>query len=175
MRMPRRISVEEIEKFLAYDPLSGVFTWKVNRPYGVKAGDIAGSLDKNGYRLISLLNVQYYAHRLAWVVVYRVWPKGVVDHIFGGNDYNSIANLRDATQRVNCQNTYRHRQGKLLGTTKNKVNLKKPWVSQANINGKKIFLGRYETEELAHQVYVECLSAHGIPLDQPNRSHHDPQ
>jgi len=163
----KTVSIEEIEKFLAYDPATGIFTWKVNRTNGVKAGDVAGQLDKNGYRVIYLLNIPYLAHRLAWAIFYKTWPKGVVDHILGGNDDNPIANLRDATQRINSQNTYRHRQGKLLGTTKDKRSLRKPWIAQANINGENIFLGRHETEELAHQVYVECLAANGITLAPP--------
>jgi len=54
--------------------------------------------------LIGLLGKRYYAHRLAWLYVYGVWPDGDTDHINRNKHDNRIANLRSCSRSENMLN-----------------------------------------------------------------------
>lgn len=60
------LSHDYLTKVLEYEPESGTFIWKIRASRAVKPGDIAGSLNKNGYLLIKVGKYIYRAHRLAW-------------------------------------------------------------------------------------------------------------
>lgn len=82
---------------LKYDPLTGVFTWLVTRNR-ITQGDVAGSVSKEGYRVIRIDGEHHKAHRLAWFYVHGSWPSGIIDHKDGNKDNNKIKNLRDTSQ-----------------------------------------------------------------------------
>lgn len=86
-----------------YDPLTGVFTRRVQRRQH-KAGEIAGKLNADGYREIKINGRCYRAHRLAWLYVYEAWPDGMIDHRDNNRTNNCIDNLRLATQSQNQAN-----------------------------------------------------------------------
>lgn len=109
---------------LDYDPVSGVFTWKQDRPIShfktVGAyrtwksrfsGKVAGCQNQAGlntkYVLIRVFGKPYLAHRLAWLFSYGVWPEFHIDHIDGDGQNNSINNLRDVPPDVNGKNARR--------------------------------------------------------------------
>lgn len=102
------VSRERVLELLDYDPGTGIFTWKVRRTPLTKIGSCAGSLDKDGYRCISVDERTYKAHRLAWLVVYSIWPRDQIDHINGVKDDNRIDNLREATNAENKRNSERY-------------------------------------------------------------------
>lgn len=94
---------EEIEKHVIYDPTTGVFTrTKIDRR-GSKEG-IAGGINSNGYIKISINNIGYYAHRLAWIVTYGYNPDMKLDHINRIRTDNRIVNLREVTDKENALN-----------------------------------------------------------------------
>ena len=90
-------------ELLDYDPLTGVFRWRVSRGR-VLCGDIAGCFDGNGYRAVRLDGVDYRAHRLAWFFVHAVWPVADIDHINRRRFDNRLTNLRDVSRAVNLAN-----------------------------------------------------------------------
>ena len=94
---------EEIEKYLSYDPETGIFTRHKTDRRGSKDGQ-AGHLKSNGYKTISIHNVHYYAHRLAWIVSYNEEPPMMIDHINRNRSDNRISNLRSVTNKENCMN-----------------------------------------------------------------------
>jgi hypothetical protein len=68
-------------------------------------GDIAGTVNSHGYRIIGIDNLDYRSGRLAWFYMLGKWPIFEIDHI-DGNKLNDIwENLRDVTNTVNCQNS----------------------------------------------------------------------
>ena len=150
------ISQDELKALLHYDPDTGVFTWKVNRKGGVKAGDITGYEARNGYIQIGVNSKVYLAHRLAWLYVNGIWPECDIDHINGQRFDNKIINLRLATRTENNQNrtAKSNNKSRYLGVYWHKAAQK--WAAEIKLSGKKVYLGLFTTPELAHEAYVQA-------------------
>lgn len=101
----QQISQDELKNLLKYDPTTGIFTWIKCANKNIRVGDVAGTDDKKGYRLIYVKGVLYKAHRLAWLYMYGVFPNNVIDHINQNKGDNRIENLRDCTHSENLQNS----------------------------------------------------------------------
>jgi hypothetical protein len=93
-----------LRALLDYDPDTGVFTWRNPRTYWHKVGDVAGSVNGRGYRILGICGRYYAEHRLAWFYVHGAWPTHTIDHINRVRTDNRIANLRDVTMRENNLN-----------------------------------------------------------------------
>lgn len=94
------ITQERLKELLAYDPESGLFYRKLVLDRKGKIGDLAGHISKHlKYRIISVDEVQYFAHRLAWLYIYGEWAPYQIDHINRDRSDNRIANLRLAKNR----------------------------------------------------------------------------
>lgn len=143
-----------VRELLAYDPVTGIFSWRRPPRRGVAAGP-TGCKGKAGYIEIGWRYEKHYAHRLAWLHVYGVWPIGEIDHINGVRDDNRLANLRDVARDVNNQN-------KRKPATTNKTGFlgvhpkRKRFTSQINAGGKTLSLGVFDTPEQAHAAYIEA-------------------
>lgn len=150
-----------------YDPETGVFKWKVRSDAKADwntrwSGKRAGSLFKNGYFYIGINHKDYLAHRLAWFYIHKEWPTVNVDHIDRNPQNNKIGNLRKATQSENLCNKPKRNDNTsgfkgvcLCQTTKR-------WMARISINQKKIWLGRFDTAELAFEAYkIAALKHHG--------------
>jgi len=94
-----------LKELLSYDPVTGLFTWRVNRRGHVVAGQRAGCDNgPNGYRVLKVAGRVYLEHRLAWFYVTGEWPERDVDHVNGNRKENSFLNLRPATRKQNLEN-----------------------------------------------------------------------
>lgn len=102
------VTRERVLELLDYDPETGIFTWKVSTNNRVKAGSRAGAINSWEYRQIKVDDRLYKAHRLAWLIVYGMWPRYQIDHINGVRDDNRIVNLREATNAENLRNCGAH-------------------------------------------------------------------
>ena len=149
---------------LHYDPITGVFTWKMGNGKA-PIGSIAGHKSGWGYVRISLGNKKYSAHQLAWLIVYGEWPDKQIDHIDGDKENNAIENLRLVTASINqlCNNKPRsNNKTGLVGVSPDRHRFK----AQIKIAGKPVYLGSFNTKELAHAAYMaeraKHLAAHGI-------------
>ncbi len=153
------LSAARLRELLHYDPETGVFTrpGSIQRPD--RAGKQAGHLTRKGYRYIKIGRVNMQAHRLAWLYAHGVWPQHDIDHIDGNPSNNAIANLRDVTRSVNCQN-------KKTATRFSKVGLlgvcakNKGWTASIYVDGRQCYLGIFSSPIEAHAAYIAAKRQH---------------
>lgn len=144
-------SLDELKAVLSYDPETGEFTSLLT---GKKVGFVVKA---KGYVCIGVLGKKCNAHRLAFLLAHGRWPRGEVDHVDGNKLNNRLANLREAQRSTNSQNQIRahnrNRSG-LLGVAWDAARGK--WISAIFFEGRKKYLGRYDTPGEAHARYVEA-------------------
>lgn len=145
---------------LAYNPDTGVFTWKVSNSPRVKVGDVAGCKQGRGDRGIHVLGKKYKAHRLAWLFVNGHWPKNHIDHIDGNPLNNAFCNLRQASHQQNCQNQKRFctNTSGVTGVSYQK-NIGK-WFAYIWVNSKRLHLGYFDKLEEAAEVRRVAKAVH---------------
>ena len=117
------------------------------------------SLDKStGYKVFAFKiegkqinfkyhRVVYYAHNNDWDF-YDSSKDNIIDHIDGVKTNNHISNLRNVTNQENSFNT------RARGCSFDKARGK--YKAQITLNKKNIHIGRYDTEQEAHQAYVKA-------------------
>lgn len=152
----RNITAEYVRSVLNYDPKTGIFTNKAVRSPGIKIGEVATSKRKDGYLLVCLQAIQYFAHRIAWLHYFGEWPKGVVDHRNGNTSENWIENLRDVSMAVNIQNRKGAQKNNLLGILGVSASKKHgKYRARICVNKKQILLGdEFDTPEQAKAAYI---------------------
>lgn len=141
------ITQEQVKSLLHYDMETGVFTRMVRTSNRIKVGDIAGSINVDGYLLIMLHGIRHQAHRLAWLYVYGVWPTNDIDHADGNKTNNRISNLRDSTNSENHQNR-RMAKGYSFCKAAGK------WMATIKVDGKCHYLGVFSAESEARAAYL---------------------
>lgn len=141
------LTQDELKSLLMYDPATGVFIWRVTRSPKVVKGSVAGSVNNEGYHHIKFNNVNYKAHRLAWLYMYGVWPSDGIDHINRVRNDNRIENLRLATKTQNGQNRSisKANTSGVTGVTWYKKSQR--WRAQIRVDMQHIYLGTYDTIE----------------------------
>lgn len=85
----------------------------------------------------------------------------VVDHINRNKLDNRRANLRIGDNALNAGNRDRKASSQYPGVTWSKGTGR--WLAQGTINGQHHFLGRYDSEIEAAQVYLKWRERHGLP------------
>jgi hypothetical protein len=155
MSMPH-ITQAKLREVLHYDPETGVFTWLKSTGQRAVVGARAGTQNPDGYRYISVFCKTYKESRLAWLYVHG-WLPPVVDHEDGVGNHNWIKNLRACTQVNNAANSKIRVTNKsgFKGVYWNKKG--SAWETTICAEGKRTYLGRFDTPELAHE--FRCLAA----------------
>lgn len=151
----REIPIDRARDLLAYDPQTGVLTWRVARSGTAQAGAVAGSLNKgSGYICVYIDNIGYKAHRLIWALVTGEQPAGEIDHRNLCRSDNRWANLRDATEQQQRGNrrAYSNNTSGIKGVHWCKASQK--WIASVGDNGRRKTLGRFDTKEAAAAAYA---------------------
>jgi hypothetical protein len=148
----------ELAQLIAYDPVTGIFTWKVERrgrPYGhMPIGTVAGSIYADGYRVITIDGERYNASRLAFALMMGRWPENEIDHDNRIRDDDRWDNLRDATMSQNSANRDANSNNKLgikgvcFEAARNR------YKATIEVGGRSINLGRFKTAAEARAAYL---------------------
>jgi hypothetical protein len=157
---PRKLDLtaERLREVLHYDPETGVFRWRVRANSRADAGTVAGRISKNhGYRKIGIDRRYYQASRLAWLYVTGEFPTLDIDHCNLQKSDDRFCNLRQATDSQNQANT----RAQANSTTGVKgicwARHAHAWNARICVNGRRIFLGYFDTKEIAAAAY--CAAA----------------
>lgn len=148
------LTQERLKEVLIYDPDTGNFIWAMNRMGPVRKGEIAGTIDNNGYVKIWIDRKQYRAQRLAFLYMAGNFPD-IADHKNGIVADNRWCNLRNLSKTANGQNISKprsHNKCGFLGVQKHTDYDK--FVARIVIKGKEKYLGIFDTPELAHAAYL---------------------
>lgn len=156
------MTANELRELLDYDPTTGVFIWKVSTINHKRVGKIAGTVlrdSRHGYRYIIIAGKHYKGSRLAWLYITGRWPTGQIDHKNGVRDDDRFQNLRDVSAAVNQQNqrrAQRHNVTGFLGVSP----VGDRFRATIRIDGKKCWLGSFDTAVEAHAAYVKAKRVH---------------
>lgn len=164
---PKPIPIVELQEVLRYEPDTGRFYWRV-RPSPTsraRAGDEAGSSERP-YRRVMVKKEHYSLHRLAFAFTYG-WAPESVDHRDGDTWNNTADNLREATDRQQQQNKASLGVSKAPGRKYRKADgtvviyqRTKGFQSGIRVNGKKVWLGNFETMQEARDAYRKAAAEH---------------
>lgn len=146
-----KITADWLRERLYYNPDTGYFTWIITAP-GIKYGRRAGYKDTIGYWRLKLKQIDFYAHRIAWLIQTGEWPKEQIDHRDGDRANNKWKNLRAASHRENTINKKATNSIGLKGVRK----FGERFIASICPNRKPIYLGIFNTAEEAHNAYVEA-------------------
>ena len=111
--------------------------------------------NRYGYLRVGINNNLYYFHRVVYKSHNHNWDMtytsdNQLDHIDCNKLNNNINNLRAVNNRENTLNTdaVRNAKGYTYDKSRNK------YIAYININNKHKHLGRFDTKEEAHKVYL---------------------
>lgn len=152
-----QLTHDKLLEVLDYDPVTGLFVWKVARSNRVKIGSRAGVFHQaSGSRYISIGNEKFRAHRLAFFYVNKRWPNTDVRPLDDDYDNCAIGNLREVS-RVELQ----HGRGKVSTNTSGFAGVSRAkhgkWQAKITWNYEQVNLGAsFETAEDASEMYQEA-------------------
>ena len=149
------LSVTRLRELLAYDPLTGHFTWRKRPRNANEVGTIAGGVNSDGYVTIKVDRKLYLAHRLAWLYKTGRWPEKLIDHKNRVKTENWFLNLREADHSLNGQNRVAVNKNNTSGALGVRV-YKGRFFARIVINRKQINLGGYSSLEMAAQAYRDA-------------------
>lgn len=175
MRKPLSLPAREfLLECFDYNQLSGCLTWKARPEHHFKdsraaktwnsrnAGRSVSVVNGTGYFSPSIDGIHYLAHRVIWKLVTGIDPREQIDHADGNRKNNKWSNLREATKQENGFNQSISMGNKtgFKGVSFNQSSQK--FVAQIRRDGKKKFLGRFDSAEAAHLAYVDAAKVvHG--------------
>lgn len=125
-----------------------------------KTDTILSGVYSKGYLTVKLYkNGKYKRKKIHRLVLEYFEGKSelVVDHINGIKDDNRLVNLRYCSQKENILNytkNFLNTSSKYSGVYFNRKSGK--WVARIRINGKRKYLGSFNSEELAHKEYLSA-------------------
>jgi hypothetical protein len=132
----------------------GLLYNKVFRSSHAVAGKRSGSPYVNGYMSISIKNVKYMEHRIAYYMVHGECPE-YLDHIDGNKTNNRVENLRPSTSSQNkCNIGVRvDNTSGVKGVSWSKTRRK--WTARVALHGK-VKCGYFDNKEVAAE-FVKSL------------------
>lgn len=156
MNAEELITQDELKRVIFYDPKSGLLTWIVSPSRSVRAGSLAGSINKSdGYVKVKVNGRLYFGHRLAVLYMTGEWPDHT-DHANAIKSDNRWSNLRVCSSLENAWNKSKQHNNTsgFVGVTWCKKSMK--WKPSLSVRGKRINLGYWDDIELADLIVREA-------------------
>ena len=138
--------IEELRKFFAYDPETGIVTNRIDSRYR-KAGTVLGT-KKKGHLYMNYKGEGWAVHRIAWALYHGRDPGTdvLIDHDDRNRSNNRITNLVAADYSRNRINS------DASGVFKDRNRYRARIV----VDGKAKYFGRYKTKEEALKACAEA-------------------
>ena len=158
---PQSITQEMLDRInyaLRLDSATGELYWKVTLSKRNKAGNMAGSIGKDGYRRTTIDGVRLPNHRIVYAMVHGPIIGKVdvdMDHIDGNRLNNIPANLRLVSRTANTQNRRKAQSKSITGVLGVRPHRSK-YQALIRHNGVQIILGSFDTVEEASTAYMEA-------------------
>ena len=112
-----------------------------------KTGDCVGNTHTSGYKRTRINNREVKIHTVVWEMFNGTIPKGFeVDHINHRKGDNRIENLRLVTRAENQRNQPKRRTNTSGVTGVRFCRNRTKWISQIQVDGKAMNLGRYDNK-----------------------------
>lgn len=166
-------SQDRLRELLDYDAETGTFHWRVRMNSCSPAGGQAGRKRPARYNQITINGTAHLAHRLAWVYVHGVQPKGQIDHIDGNRTNNALANLRDVDAATNQQNR-RRAQGKNPYPWVTWRPSENRWRSVFRVCGRDVLVGHFHDPKVAYEAAISKRRAMGVGAEAFTAEHPAP-
>jgi len=163
-----QITQDFLRSIFDYDAKAGRLIWKT-ATRGHRAGAVAGTLQEcknrgKQYRQICIgrgtSEIVSLEHRLVFLWHHGYLPKQV-DHINLDKTDNRIENLRAADASKNQMNVPVRSFTKSGFKGVHWDESRKKWMARIKINGKHVFLGRFDTPEKAYESRKAAQHIHG--------------
>ena len=128
----------------------GKLFWSKSRAGRARKGKRFGTFDGR-YRVGQFFGKRTSEHRLIHFYHYGKWPS-LLDHVDRNTDNNLVKNLRESNTFLNAQNvdTTNH-SSKQVGVGFHKASGR--WRARSVINGKRVEIGRFKSEQEAINAY----------------------
>lgn len=170
------LTADRLRELFHYDAETGVFTRRLPDGYkGQRVRNKAVGCRNTINYIVIYIGKLFLAHRLAWLYTYGAWPTRDIDHINGDRSDNRICNLREATRSENNQNQRKARKDNkssgVLGVSWYERD--KKWKPQISINGKRVYLGYFDTIAEARAAYLKAKALYH-PFGEISRGHSEP-
>lgn len=150
----KKPTLKRLKQLLHYDPLTGLWTWRVHRSHKIKVGDRAGHIGGKGYWVVKLDYINYRSSRLAHFYMTGKWPKHQMDHKNRVRLDDRWENLRDLTPRENSRN--RHVKLGPSGIRGVRVAGRRFTAGLVDSEGTTFYLGIFDTKQQAASAYDQA-------------------
>lgn len=164
-------SAEYIRERFAYDPASGVLSWRAidagndpkKRTWNTRYADKpAGGVTTFGYLKLKLGDRHYQVHRLVWLWNAGEWPSHFIDHIDHDRQNNRIENLRLVTHIQNCRNAVLPKSNTSGACGVRWRAREKKWHAYIYVDRKTLHLGFFPERENAVAARKSAERQHGF-------------
>lgn len=168
------LTAEIARRLFAYDPSSGILTWKsrprsdfkCDRTHAMRnarfAGKKAGRRDGKGHIQVTVDGTAYAAHRVIWLIAHGVWPVGQIDHINHIRDDNRLANMRDVDASENNRNATLRSDNSTGRVGVYWLGRISKWTASIRKDGTLLHIGVYDTKDSAIAARAAAERAHGF-------------
>ena len=146
-------AAEELWELFSYNPLTGNLHWRIKPNRSICIDDPLGT-DRPDYIYGSVNKIRYVAHRLIWTWFKGTDPVVEIDHRDEDRKNNRIWNLRRASKAQNCWNKSTPKTN--TSGFKNVYLYRGKWKARIRKEGKRIYLGTFDTPEKAYQAFCEA-------------------